>query len=103
MAFCIFVGSNTRAGAPAPHFTFTFPLPLLERDPVLGIGWADVVSAGTDEAVVVELFDHVGGPSADSRYGEHRGEEVHINSEGVVSRGRIKVDVGVELLFGLHE
>src|SRR5208282_5306725 len=97
-----------RARAPALHglrstaadrsVRSTHVLALFEWEPVLGVGWADVVGAGADQAVVVELFDYVGGPSADSRYGEHGGEEVYVDSERVVSRSGIEVDVGVEFL-----
>jgi len=72
----------TRARTPAPHL-----LAFLERHPVLRVGRADVVGAGADQAVVVELFDYVGGPAADSRYGEDRGEQVYVDSERVVGRG----------------
>ena len=49
-------------------------LPLLHRHPMLRIARSDVVRAGADQAVVVELFYHVRGPAADSRDGKDRRE-----------------------------
>ena len=54
---------------------------------MLRIGWADVVGAGADQAIVIQLFDHVGAPAADSRDGKNRREQIDINSQDVV-RGR---------------
>ena len=49
------------------------------------------------------LLDDVGGPSGDAADGEDRGEEVDVDAEEGVSRGRVKVDVGVELLLLFDE
>jgi len=39
-----------------------------------------VFSPGTDQAVVIELLDDVGGPAGDSAYRENRCEQVQIDS-----------------------
>jgi len=67
------------------------------------VGGAGVVGAGADEAVVVVLFDDVSGPSGDTADGEDWSEEVDVDAEGGVGGGGVEVDVGVELLFLLHE
>ena len=66
-----------------------------------GVGGADVVGAGTDEAVVVVLLDDVGGPAGDAADGEDGGEEIDVDAERGVGGGGVEVDVGVELLFVL--
>ena len=40
----------------------------------LRIRRSNVVGAGADQAVVVELLDDMGGPAADTRHGKYRGE-----------------------------
>ena len=56
-------------------------LALVEFLPVLRVCGADVVGAGTDEAIVVVLLDDVGGPAADSADGEDGGEEIDVDAE----------------------
>src|SRR5271155_201125 len=70
-----------------------------DRDIRRRIGRAGIVSARTDEAVVVVLLDDVGGPAGDAADGEDGSEEVDVDAEGGVGGGRVEVDVRVELLL----
>lgn len=45
------------------------PVSLLDSDPVLRVGRTDVLGAGADQTIVVELFDDMSCPSA---YPRHR-------------------------------
>src|ERR1700730_5946460 len=87
------------SGALAP----TFSLALSHRHVFLRISGADVIGAWTDQAIVVELLDNVGNPAADSRHGKYRSEQVYVNPQGVVGGCGVEVDVGIELLLGLHK
>ena len=49
-------------------------LPPSDGNVFLRIGGPNVIRAGADQAVVVELLDHVGGPAADSGDGKYWGE-----------------------------
>src|SRR5581483_886629 len=42
-------------------------------------------------------------PAADTRHGKYRSKEVEVNAQHVVSGSRIKVHIGVELLFRVHQ
>src|SRR6185369_18015492 len=42
--------------------------------------------------------DDVAGPAADAGEGEHGGEEVELETDGVVRGGGVEVDVGVDAL-----
>uniref|UniRef100_E6QM64 Uncharacterized protein n=1 Tax=mine drainage metagenome TaxID=410659 RepID=E6QM64_9ZZZZ len=66
-----------------------------------GVGWSDVFGAGADEAIVVELFDDVGGPACDAAHREDGGEEIDIDAERGVGGGGVEIDVCVEVLFGV--
>src|ERR1035441_287098 len=66
-----------------------------------GVGRPDVLGAGTDEAVVVQLLDDVGSPAGDAADGEDGRVEVDVDAQSRVRRGRVKVHVGVELLVGV--
>jgi hypothetical protein len=79
------------------------PLPLCYGNIFLRIRRTDIVGAGADQTVIVELLDDVGRPSADSGDGEYGGEKIDVNSQRVVSRRGIEVHVGVELFVGLHK
>jgi hypothetical protein len=57
---------------------------LFDGDPVGGVDGADVFGAGTDEAVVVELLDDVGGPACDAADGEDGRVEIDVDAEGGV-------------------
>src|ERR1035438_10269849 len=74
---------------------------IVDRDPVRRILGADVFSAGTDEAIVVELFDDVGGPSGDAADGENGRIEVDVDAQRGVGGGGVEIHVGVELFVGL--
>ena len=57
---------------PNPVLAFECLLPLVDRDVGVGVIRAQVLGAGADQAVVVELLDHMRGPAADARHGEDR-------------------------------
>src|ERR1700690_530226 len=70
---------------------------------VLRIGGADVISPGTDQAVVVELLDDMRSPAANARHGKYRGEQIDVDPGRVVGGGGIEAHVGVQLLLRLHK
>src|SRR5215213_7186318 len=74
-------------------------LSLFNRD-VAHAARADVFGAGAYEAVVGVLFEYVARPAGDSADGEDGREEVKGDSELVVDRARVVIDVRVELLRG---
>src|SRR5215467_4591823 len=94
--------ADTKRSARKRVLLFIY-LSFFDRNVVLRIGRPDVIGAGPDQPVVVELLDHVCGPSADARNCKHWREQIHFDSESVVGRSRIEIDVGVELLVGLDE
>jgi hypothetical protein len=55
-------------------------LPLFYGHVVVGIGGPNVVGAGADEAVVVELLNDVGCPATDAGDGKNRRKEVNVDS-----------------------
>src|SRR4051812_45519527 len=61
---------------------------------------AGVEAAGADEAVVVELFDDVGGPADDAGDDEERRVEIDGEAEIVIEPSTGPIDVGRELFFG---
>src|SRR6185437_12625143 len=75
------------------------PLSLLNRKVAVRIFRPNVIRARANQPVVIKLFDDVRRPAADARESEHRREQVHVQSQRGVSGSRIKVDVGVEVLF----
>src|SRR5579863_1833971 len=78
-------------------------LSLVDGDVVVWILRPDILCPGTDKPVVVELFDHVCGPSADAGYGEDWREKVHVNTQRVIGRGGVEIDIRVQLLIRFHE
>src|ERR1700677_3527820 len=64
---------------------------------------SQIFGAGTNQAIVVELLDHVGSPSADTRDREDRSEQVLVNAEDVVGGCGIEIYIGVQLLFRLDQ
>jgi hypothetical protein len=56
----------------------------LDRNVRRGIRWSDVLGAGADEAVVVQLLNDVGGPSGDAADGEDGSVEVDVDAQGGV-------------------
>ena len=75
----------------------------VDRNVMLWIWRSDVIGTRADEAVVVELLDHVGGPSADAGHGKNRGEEVDVDPQRVIRGSRIKIYVRVQFLFRFYE
>jgi hypothetical protein len=69
----------------------------------LRIGGPNVIRAGADQAIVVELLDDVSGPTADSRDGEDGGKQIYVNSQGVVGGCGVEIHIGVELFLSLHK
>lgn len=61
-------------------------LSLVDRRVFLRVFRPQVFSSRTNEAVVVKLLDDVGRPSAHARNGKYRREQVHIDTECVISR-----------------
>lgn len=61
-------------------------LATLNRYVFLWIDWSQVISTRSNQSVVVELFDNVRGPSTDSRYGEDRSEQIHVDPQRVIRR-----------------
>src|SRR5208283_5849744 len=51
-------------------------LPMLHRHIPIGILRPEIFSPGTNQAVIVQLLDHVRRPAADSRNGKYRREQV---------------------------
>src|SRR5271166_37313 len=70
---------------------------------LIGILRPEILCAGTNQPVVVELFDDVRRPATDAGDGENRGEKIFVNAEDVVSGSGIEVHVGIQFLFCLHE
>ncbi len=77
----------------------------LARDwcPVLRIGWSNVIRPRTYQSIVVQLLDDVGRPATDARHSENWRKQIYVNSERVISGGRIEVHIGVQLLLAFYE
>src|SRR3984957_8955773 len=88
---------DSRSGCPHES------LSLVDRYVLIRIFGAQVIGAGTDQAIVIELFDNMRRPAADARDCEDGREQVNVDAEGVIGGSGIEVDVGVQLLVGLHE
>src|ERR1700722_18893599 len=95
-ARAIDLASSDESGSP-------LPLSLFDGHVRARVFRSQIFGAGTNQAIVVELLDHVGGPSADARDGEDGSEQVLVNAEDVVSRRGIEIHVGVQLLFRLDQ
>src|SRR5258706_9956129 len=63
----------------------------------------DVLGARADQAVVAVLLEYVRGPAGDATDREDWREQVGVDAERVIRGRRVKVDVGVQLFFVLHE
>src|SRR5579863_2265669 len=85
-------------GAPWPTW-----LALVHRDVGARILRTEIVGAGADQAVIVELLNHVRGPSADAGDCEDRRKQIHIDAQGVIRRCRVEIDIRVQFLFRLYE
>src|ERR1700722_12244159 len=62
-----------------------------------------ILSARTDQTVIVKLFDDVGGPSADAGDGEYWGEHIFVDAQDVVGGSGVEIHVGIQLLFCFHK
>src|SRR5450755_400911 len=84
----------------------TYPpvhLALLDGYIFLRIGRPNVIGAGADQAIVVELLDDVGGPAADSREGKYRSEQIYVNPQRVIGGCGVEIHIGVEFFLSLHK
>src|SRR3954451_4840540 len=79
------------------------PSALLQQQKRLRIGRADVIRSGTDQPIVRVLLEAVGGPARHAADGKDWREEVDWNAERVIRRGRVEVDVRIELLLSRDE
>ena len=66
---------------------------------MLRISGPNVIGAGADQAVVVELLDHMRGPAADAGNRKYRGEQVHVNPQHVIGGSGVEIHVGIELFL----
>src|SRR5215469_4149941 len=100
-----------RRARPRPHIqaggqgsrSWSAKLSAVHRHVLLWICRADVVGARTDQPIVVELFDDVGGPPAHAGNRKDWREQVDVDTQRVIGRGRREVHVGVKLLIGFNE
>src|ERR1700719_1290922 len=58
---------------------------LVDRDVLVGIVRPQIFGARTDQAIVVELLDDMGGPATDAGDRKDGREQVDIDSQGVIS------------------
>ena len=63
---------------------------------------ANVDRFGADDLGVLELLEHMGGPAGGAADGEHGGEQLRGNIDGVEDDRGIQLDVGVEVAAGLQ-
>src|SRR5579862_5398999 len=96
-------GLSPALTAEAAVATWLASLSLIKRDVGARILRAEIFRAWTNEAVVIELLNHMGGPSADAGNGEDQREKIHIDTESVIGRSRVEVHIGVQLLVGFYE
>ena len=61
------------------------------------------MALGTDQPVVGQLFQDVGGPAGRAGDGEDRREQVGRNAEGIIDGGGIEIDVGLKVLLLEHD
>src|ERR1700684_469383 len=78
-------------------------LSLFHRHVMVGIVRPEIFGAGANQAVIVELLNHVRCPAADARDREYWGEQIFIDAQHVIGGGGIEIHVGVQLLFRFHE
>src|ERR1017187_2682844 len=78
-------------------------LPLVDCDEWVGVVRPKVLGARTDQAIVIELLDHMGGPATYTGDGEDGRKQIDVNAQGVIGGSRVKVHIGIQLLVGLHE
>src|SRR6266496_898316 len=87
----------------ADNATWSLPRPLVDGDVVVGIFRAQILGARADQAVIVQLFDDVSSPTTHPRNGEDGCKQVYVDPQRVISGGRVKIDIGVQLLVSLHK
>src|SRR5436190_8796897 len=68
-------------------------LPLIERQQRLRVLRPDVISPGPDQAIVRVLLEAMRRPPRNAADREDRREQIDVDAERVVSRGRVEVDV----------
>src|SRR6266446_3221899 len=76
---------------------------LLHRYITVGIFRPEIFRPGANQAVVIELLDHVRGPAADAGDREYGSKHIFIDAQHVVGGSGVEIHVGVELLFRFHE
>ena len=76
-------------------------LSLVDGD-VIQAGGAGVLSERPDEFVVGILFQHVGRPAGDPADGKNQRVKIDWNTQHVIGRRRIEIDIGVDALFAHH-
>src|SRR3954468_377426 len=81
----------------------TAALARLEGDISLRVRRSDVLGAGPNQPVVRVLLEHVRRPAGDAADGENGGEQVDRDAERVIRRGRIEIDVRIQVLFSFDE
>src|ERR1700681_3524772 len=59
-------------------------LSLVDRYVRIWVLGPEVIGAGTDQAIIIELLDYVRGPAADTRNREDGGEQVDVDAKGVI-------------------
>src|SRR5690242_3148762 len=91
--------STTEANAPTPgHARTTRPRsgPLLNRRPA-EVAWPHIYGRWADQAVVLQLLDHVGGPSRRAADGEDRCEELRGHAHRMQDQRGVELDVRVKI------
>src|SRR5664279_375624 len=78
-------------------------LPLFHGHVFIWIRRPLIIRPWTNQAVVVELLDHVRRPPCHTRHGKHRREQIDVDAQGVIRLSRIEVHVRVELAIGDDE
>src|SRR5687768_10120155 len=78
-------------------------LSLFEREEALRVRGTGVVGARPDQPVVRVLLEDVRGPPRDPADGKDGRVQVDRNAERVIRRGRVEIDVRIQLLVGLDQ
>src|SRR6185436_13706254 len=63
---------------------------------------SSIERAGTDEPIVIVLFDHVGAPAGHAGGGKDRRVQRGIEAEHGEDRRGVKIDVRAEMLLAFH-
>ena len=94
---------DSRRAAVRLHQECRKKLSLIDRNVPARVFRAHVFRSRPDQPIVVELFDYMGGPSADSRDGKYWSEQINIDSQRVIRGSRIEINIGIQLFVGLHK